>query len=213
MLEKRYLQSSGRSSADIKWINCSANWTISNSFERTAITVSFAAITTIANSHMHVNFAWLGIHFDGYYPINPGEIILPYVKGIWLISSTDTVIEIVTIVSEGDEVLATLSEAAGIVAEFSIETVLTNVTIRGQAPFPLVFETSNNTFIENLTLLPGSIFIEIQFILSNYITLRSVDVYYPTTHKGLRLLIGSTSEVFISLLHIDLQLITFEPGS
>jgi len=44
-------------------------------------------------------------------------------------------------------------------------------------------------------LIPNFGLIEIDFILSNHITLRDVDVYYSTTLGGLRFLIGRTTEV------------------
>lgn len=51
-------------------------------------------------------------------------------------------------------------------------------------------------------LHPDNVFIKIEFIFSNNVTLQGVDVYYPTTHKGLRLMIGASTEVCISDLSI-----------
>ena len=112
-------------------------------------------------------------------------LFLNTTDGILVEFSTNTFIENVT----------TVSKISGLSTVFSAETFVTNVTLSGEAPFPISIETSNNTFIETLVLIPNSVFIEIDFILSNHITLHDVDVYYSTALAGLRFLIGSATEV------------------
>ena len=159
---------------------------LTNIPEAKGLVLLFAVNTTIADSY--IDLAETGILLFEAHFTSITQVFLNTVRGIQFFFSSKTLIENVTAISSWE----------GLLAQFSVETVVRNVTIRGGAPFAIVFETSNDTFIENLTLLPDSVVTEISFILSKDITLHSVDVHYPTSQEGLRFLIGNISEAYIS---------------
>ena len=143
--------------------------------------------TTFADSH--IDYANTGVYLNEARFTAITGVSLNAVLGIVVSHSKNAFIENVT----------TISNTSGINAKYSNETVVTDVTIRGEASFPVDVDNCRNMSIENLKLLlPNSALTEITFIASNNILLHGVDILYPTSYTSLRLVIGGTTEVSIS---------------